>query len=1082
MVIKSVNQILHHMFDTSEVMEEQIPGDEDFGHPRSNLGPDTNQECIGLQDMTGAARSSSSRNSLAETGAGQERQERQERPVRRSRRLERPSSTFDLKVDVHPVSRAGDRQDTDVVIMVDEESPGERGHEVTRELVLGEAKQDRFYHRKAEAAEVSEVSEVSPDKPGLSQCEVSLGSVTTSSQLTVSCQRRPDDRRFSNLSNLARSLPSDSSSMLEPVTGSLDLAAILEPGFSQAGRQKERTTKVRRTKSALETGQTVSLDAGINSEVSKYKRNKSLETSEAPQSIREVAEEVSSREAELDMEVQANVEQRFKGSDVNLSTYQEQLEEATAALLIAGQYLERETNNKKYLTQSAEQDDSTTGEAEETDLRGSGPYLPMVGRVKSKETKEGRVGEVEDSPAAHNETGASLRSTVGLDWLFSDSEPDQPPGSPKLIAQPLRSRSESPRSVCPPAQLEPPREPRDSSHGSSGTDTETRALLNKLESVENILEQSGGAIPKRKPPSRRVRSGGQRSGSLDGGRRRREEDGRPRRRRPGLEVEEDYQMPSSNTLCDDAAGLILFLDILNGPDGQNKEAEAELKKLIEARRSRMQQEEGREGARPPSLLGEEESGCQDRRNRKRRTARRRRHNAQSNSDQLCEAESKAGEGDVRKRDKRSRSQRDNVPHIATDHDDTSTGAVHCFKDEFGNWQTYTFGGESLASSSVGQTEGRALASLLSRESRVETPTSSRSESADSSLTVVLDSPAMVFQPNSESRAVESQRDSQIETERNSREQQQQQHWSRENSVLDYSRLYGAGHSANTVTGFRRNNPLQMFAESWLERTRQGMTDMAGNNPSTSLTSLSGPTAHINLGSVVSGSQAANIVSVPRVKKYHRLSLPGIKSGVKIFLDRVQLRNILDQDKNLMISVTAVLLSVLVSVLGSLVLQTGHFRDLCLVLFCGVQASCHYSLLKSVQPDASSPTHGDNSVTVFSRPVYFIISCLLFLCLDKAVDSELSGFSLYGHSSWFSSSDLNTCRDFVFAFILAFPLIFTIGLLPQVNTALMYLLETIDIHVFGGNASSSLQASFYCLIRFVGFSLLFSVSFSIVLLE
>ena len=73
MVIKSVNQILHHMFDTSEVMEEQIPGDEDFGHPRSNLGPDTNQECIGLQDMTGAARSSSSRNSLAETGAGQER-------------------------------------------------------------------------------------------------------------------------------------------------------------------------------------------------------------------------------------------------------------------------------------------------------------------------------------------------------------------------------------------------------------------------------------------------------------------------------------------------------------------------------------------------------------------------------------------------------------------------------------------------------------------------------------------------------------------------------------------------------------------------------------------------------------------------------------------------------------------------------------------------------------------------------------------------------------------------------------------------------------------------------------------------
>ena len=46
-VIKSVNQILHHMFDTSEVMEEQVSGDEDFGQARSNLGPDTNQESIG---------------------------------------------------------------------------------------------------------------------------------------------------------------------------------------------------------------------------------------------------------------------------------------------------------------------------------------------------------------------------------------------------------------------------------------------------------------------------------------------------------------------------------------------------------------------------------------------------------------------------------------------------------------------------------------------------------------------------------------------------------------------------------------------------------------------------------------------------------------------------------------------------------------------------------------------------------------------------------------------------------------------------------------------------------------------------
>ena len=111
------------------------------------------------------------------------------------------------------------------------------------------------------------------------------------------------------------------------------------------------------------------------------------------------------------------------------------------------------------------------------------------------------------------DTNQSLLSSVGLDWLFSDSEPDQP-----QVTRMLRSRSESPKSstAAVPAS-EPSRESRDSSHGSSGTDTETRALLDKLECVENILEQSSGAIPKRKPPSRRVRSAGRRSGSLDAG-------------------------------------------------------------------------------------------------------------------------------------------------------------------------------------------------------------------------------------------------------------------------------------------------------------------------------------------------------------------------------------------------------------------------------------------------------------------------------------------------------------------------------------------------------------------------------------
>ena len=40
------------------------------------------------------------------------------------------------------------------------------------------------------------------------------------------------------------------------------------------------------------------------------------------------------------------------------------------------------------------------------------------------------------------------------------------------------------------------------------------------------------------------------------------------------------------------------------------------------------------------------------------------------------------------------------------------------------------------------------------------------------------------------------------------------------------------------------------------------------------------------------------------------------------------------------------------------------------------------------------------------------------------------------------------------FILFFPILFTLGLLPQVNTFLMYSLEQWDMHVFGGNGKTA----------------------------
>ena len=38
--------------------------------------------------------------------------------------------------------------------------------------------------------------------------------------------------------------------------------------------------------------------------------------------------------------------------------------------------------------------------------------------------------------------------------------------------------------------------------------------------------------------------------------------------------------------------------------------------------------------------------------------------------------------------------------MATDHEDTTEGAVHCFQDEFGNWHSYTFSQESTGTASA----------------------------------------------------------------------------------------------------------------------------------------------------------------------------------------------------------------------------------------------------------------------------------------------------------------------------------------------------------------------------------------------
>ncbi|XP_057197782.1 pecanex-like protein 1 isoform X3 [Triplophysa rosa] len=201
----------------------------------------------------------------------------------------------------------------------------------------------------------------------------------------------------------------------------------------------------------------------------------------------------------------------------------------------------------------------------------------------------------------------------------------------------------------------------------------------------------------------------------------------------------------------------------------------------------------------------------------------------------------------------------------------------------------------------------------------------------------------------------------------------------------------------------------------------------------------------------------------KTKQYYRFwLLPHLWVG--LHFDRLTLLALFDRNREVLENMLSVVLAVLVAFLGSVMLVNGFFTDIWVFQFCLVIASCQYSLLKSVQPDSSSPRHGHNRIIAYSRPVYFCLCCgLIWLLHYGSVNSSTSSVSLYGVALT-SSVLLSQARDLLIVFTLCFPIIFFIGLLPQINTFVMYLLEQLDIHVFGGNACTSLLSALYSVLR------------------
>ncbi|KAH7727243.1 Pecanex [Aphelenchoides avenae] len=230
----------------------------------------------------------------------------------------------------------------------------------------------------------------------------------------------------------------------------------------------------------------------------------------------------------------------------------------------------------------------------------------------------------------------------------------------------------------------------------------------------------------------------------------------------------------------------------------------------------------------------------------------------------------------------------------------------------------------------------------------------------------------------------------------------------------------------------------------------------------------------------SAQRSAPRQSRTKVNYYYKLKfIPKAISGddgFKINLDRLAVAALFDRNNSVFSGVFDVILAVMVTALASLLISRGIYADFSLLLFAFVVAGSQFSLMKSVQPDASSPVHGFNWLVAYSRPVYFCIFGALVALLDWKLwypheKSTLPyGFEIgwnwnpYHLSSTSVKAILIGLRDLFATLILLLPAAFTIGILPQVTTLAMHVLEQVDMHVFGGTASFSLLSASLAILR------------------
>ncbi|KAH9518226.1 hypothetical protein DERF_008817 [Dermatophagoides farinae] len=385
-------------------------------------------------------------------------------------------------------------------------------------------------------------------------------------------------------------------------------------------------------------------------------------------------------------------------------------------------------------------------------------------------------------------------------------------------------------------------------------------------------------------------------------------------------------------------------------------------------------------------------------------------------------------------------------HFATSHEDTTVGAVHVFQDEHGNWFTYTFD-----ENSTGLAKGLCPPNPFTKLSSTATSTTTQTHTA----MPMMDNPNEKFK--SSNALIPSTSifylnnpllDLSVNSNNNNNNNIDSITTIRDINKLDNLFLFNNNHSSQTPDSIQTNQRQMYFDPiSMFDPNSDASRGFALSIASDFISSL-------NNQSFSHSFQRSQQQLKPAY--YYEVNLLKIKT-VKIRFDRLALLAFLDRNITTCELICSILLSIAVAVFTAILLNKEFFHDIRLFVFCFVVAGSHYTLLKSVQPDAASPTHGFNRIAIYSRPIYFcLVSAIILLSNDcynnysprmENIHFEMYGFNLINRDLFLTISNIAQ------TFILIFPLLFMFGLLPQCNTFVMYIFEHIDIHLFGGTAST-----------------------------